>query len=119
MDLADLTFQARIITVRRQLQDLQERAKAQAGAPFVREGTPEDWYESFMKKLAMSTPNPRGTSLVILKPFPPCTLPVSDLEPMKLADLTSETHHRGKMLTLRTASSPSSRMRTGLRQSSR
>lgn len=36
--------------------------------------------------------------------YPPCTTPLRDLEPMKLADLKMETHHRGRRLTVKRVS---------------
>lgn len=35
--------------------------------------------------------------------YPPCTKPLSELEPMSLKDLQLDTHHRGKALFVRTA----------------
>jgi tetratricopeptide (TPR) repeat protein len=34
-------------------------------------------------------------------PYPPCTVFLQDLKPMKLSDLRIETHHRGNVLTVR------------------
>jgi tetratricopeptide (TPR) repeat protein len=34
-------------------------------------------------------------------PYPPCTVLLQDLKPMKLSDLRMETHHRGHVLTVR------------------
>jgi tetratricopeptide (TPR) repeat protein len=34
-------------------------------------------------------------------PYPPCTILLQDLKPMKLSDLRMETHHRGHVLTVR------------------
>ncbi|KAH8883496.1 tetratricopeptide [Thozetella sp. PMI_491] len=36
--------------------------------------------------------------------YPPSILPLRDLEPMRLADLQMETHHRGRRLTIKRAS---------------
>ncbi|KAI4676403.1 uncharacterized protein J4E88_007319 [Alternaria novae-zelandiae] len=35
------------------------------------------------------------------RPYPPCTTPLSDLEPMKMSDLRMETHHRGRKLVVK------------------
>lgn len=48
----------------------------------------------------------RGESLPVLtvgKPYPPCTVPTSDLRVIKLADLRLEMHHRGCKLMLKRA----------------
>jgi tetratricopeptide (TPR) repeat protein len=37
----------------------------------------------------------------IHEPYSPCTVSVHDLKTIKLADLTQETHHRGKAISLR------------------
>ena len=34
-------------------------------------------------------------------PYPPCTVLLQDLKPMKLSDLRMETHNRGHVLTVR------------------
>ncbi|KAF3492328.1 TPR domain-containing protein [Arthroderma uncinatum] len=34
-------------------------------------------------------------------PYSPCTADLADLEPMKLSDLRMETHHRGRVISLR------------------
>ncbi|KAI1647411.1 SET domain-containing protein [Daldinia loculata] len=36
--------------------------------------------------------------------YPPCTITLQDLEPIKLVDLQIETHHRGRRLTVKRAS---------------
>ncbi|OTB03195.1 hypothetical protein M426DRAFT_321984 [Hypoxylon sp. CI-4A] len=45
----------------------------------------------------------RGTipALAVGQPYPPCTIRVQDLEPMKLGDLQMDTHHRGRRLTVK------------------
>lgn len=43
-------------------------------------------------------------ALVIEKPYPPCTAPLDDLEPMSFSDLKMETHHSGKKLAIKRAS---------------
>lgn len=48
----------------------------------------------------------RGETLPVLtvgQPYPPCTVPTSDLRFIKLADLRVETHHRGCKLVLERA----------------
>ncbi|KAI2480601.1 protein containing SET domain protein [Pyrenophora tritici-repentis] len=35
------------------------------------------------------------------RPYAPCKVPVSELEPIKMADLRMETHHRGRKLTVK------------------
>jgi tetratricopeptide (TPR) repeat protein len=35
------------------------------------------------------------------QPYPPCTAPLSELEPMNMTDLKMETHHRGRKLTVK------------------
>ncbi|KAF2103131.1 tetratricopeptide [Rhizodiscina lignyota] len=42
--------------------------------------------------------------LVVGQPYPPCVVSLQDLEPMKLADLLMDTHHRGRQLTVKRAS---------------
>lgn len=42
--------------------------------------------------------------VVVGQPYPPCPVPLKDLEPMKLADLTMETHHHGRRLAVKRAS---------------
>ena len=43
-------------------------------------------------------------ALAVGQPYPPCTVPLQDLQPMKLADLRMDTHHRGRRLTVKRAS---------------
>ncbi|KAI1765780.1 SET domain-containing protein [Hypoxylon sp. FL1150] len=43
-------------------------------------------------------------ALAVGQPYSPCVTPLRDLQPMKLSDLRSETHHRGLCLTIRRAS---------------
>ncbi|KAI2609504.1 SET domain-containing protein [Hypoxylon fragiforme] len=43
-------------------------------------------------------------ALTIGQPYPPCTLPLKDLQPIKLADLQADTHHRGCQLTIKRVS---------------
>ncbi|KAI5865336.1 hypothetical protein GGS23DRAFT_558758 [Durotheca rogersii] len=43
-------------------------------------------------------------ALAIGQPYPPCIVPLADLEPMTLADLRMETHHRRRRLTVKKAS---------------
>ncbi|KAI2623227.1 hypothetical protein GGR54DRAFT_597149 [Hypoxylon sp. NC1633] len=40
-------------------------------------------------------------ALAVGQPYPPCVLPLQDLQPMKLADLKMDTHHRGRRLTVK------------------
>jgi tetratricopeptide (TPR) repeat protein len=40
-------------------------------------------------------------ALAVGQPYPPCTASLDDLEPMKLADLKMETHHRGRKLLVK------------------
>lgn len=35
------------------------------------------------------------------QPYPPCIIPSSELEPMKMSDLRMETHHRGRKLVVK------------------
>jgi tetratricopeptide (TPR) repeat protein len=41
--------------------------------------------------------------LTIGQPYPPCILPTSDLQPMKMSELSVETHHRGYKLIVKRA----------------
>lgn len=43
-------------------------------------------------------------ALAVGQVYPPCTVPMQDLEPIKLADLKMDTHHRGKKLTVKRVS---------------
>ncbi|KAL2194430.1 hypothetical protein P885DRAFT_42685 [Corynascus similis CBS 632.67] len=43
-------------------------------------------------------------ALAVGQPYPPCTKSIQELQPMKLADLTMETHHRGRQLSVKRAS---------------
>lgn len=45
-------------------------------------------------------------SLPAPSPYPPCTLPMERLEPLTIADMRFERHHRGKRLTLRVLTPP-------------
>jgi hypothetical protein len=58
-----------------------------------------------------ATPDPRlkaqncgpdaMVAFAVGNPYPPCTVLLRDLKPMKLSDLRMETHHRGHVLTIR------------------
>lgn len=43
-------------------------------------------------------------ALAVGRPYPPCTVPLRDLKPMKLAELRMDTHHRGRRLTVKRVS---------------
>lgn len=43
-------------------------------------------------------------ALAVGQPYPPCTAPLRDLQPMKFSDLRMETHHRGRCLTVKRTS---------------
>lgn len=43
-------------------------------------------------------------ALAVGQPYPPCTVPLRDLRPMKIADLRMDTHHRSRRLTVKRAS---------------
>lgn len=43
-------------------------------------------------------------ALAVGQPYPPCAVSTSELQPMKLADLRVESHHRGRKITLKRAS---------------
>ncbi len=40
-------------------------------------------------------------TFLVGRPYPPCTVPLQDLQPMKISDLRMDTHHRGRVLTVR------------------
>ena len=42
-------------------------------------------------------------ALAVGQPYAPCIVPFRDLEPMTIADLKMETHHRGRRLTVKRA----------------
>lgn len=49
----------------------------------------------------------QGSTLPVLavgQPYPPCTVPLQHLEPIKLADLRMNTHHHGRRLTIKRVS---------------
>lgn len=55
----------------------------------------------------MGTAEDQGDTLPVLaigQPYPPCTLSLQELRPMKLAQLKLDTHHRGYQLTLKRVS---------------
>ena len=55
----------------------------------------------------MSETKFQGKTLPVLavgQPYPPCIVSLQDLQPMKLADLQMDTHHRGRRLTVKRAS---------------
>ncbi|KAK5133836.1 hypothetical protein LTR08_007167 [Meristemomyces frigidus] len=41
------------------------------------------------------------TALAVGCPYPPCTVPTRDLQPIRHSELRMDTHHRGRVLTLR------------------
>ncbi len=45
-------------------------------------------------------------SCFVSEAYPPCTLPLSSLVPIHLRDLALETHHRGRVLIVKTFSEP-------------
>jgi tetratricopeptide (TPR) repeat protein len=62
---------------------------------------------SLMADMGTTQMNGRGDSLPALsvgQPYPPCTLSLQDLQPMKLSQLQIDTHHRGRRLTVKRAS---------------
>lgn len=69
--------------------------------------------QSFMMRLAKNTrlkgnddlSNMIHTSQVP-EPYPPCTLPATDLEPMLITQMKLETHHRGRSIVVRVLTPP-------------
>lgn len=61
--------------------------------------------ENFITRLRMKATLKKESqgsmSLPAPSPYPPCTLPMKRLEPLMIADMRFERHHRGKRLTLR------------------
>ncbi|KAF2811344.1 tetratricopeptide [Mytilinidion resinicola] len=52
----------------------------------------------------LTQPVGKGQTLPALgvgQPYPPCIIPLQDLQPMKLADLQMDTHHCGRRLTVK------------------
>ncbi|KAI1778851.1 SET domain-containing protein [Hypoxylon cercidicola] len=43
-------------------------------------------------------------AIAVGQPYPPCIIPLRDLQPMKFSDLRMDTHHRGRLLTVKRAS---------------
>ncbi|KAH8886380.1 TPR domain-containing protein [Thozetella sp. PMI_491] len=102
--------------VQKKVRDLMQKFQAQIGQP--REASdPKAVIQkavssSLMQDLASAAFGlgvPKTTSDTIVAyavgcPYPPCTVEISELQPMNLADLRMETHHRGKVLFLRRVS---------------
>ena len=62
---------------------------------------------SLMADMNMTqTKGQEGTlpALAVGQPYPPCTLSLQDLQPMKLAQLQIDTHHRGRRIIVKRAS---------------
>jgi tetratricopeptide (TPR) repeat protein len=62
---------------------------------------------SLMADMGTTQINGHGGTLPALavgQPYPPCTLSLQDLQPMKLSQLQMDTHHRGRRLTIKRAS---------------
>ncbi|AEO60326.1 hypothetical protein MYCTH_54709 [Thermothelomyces thermophilus ATCC 42464] len=57
-----------------------------------------------MGSMSMDQSKESIPALAVGQPYPPCTAPLKELQPMKLADLTLETHHRGRQLSVKRAS---------------
>ncbi|RDW56733.1 hypothetical protein BP6252_13988 [Coleophoma cylindrospora] len=55
---------------------------------------------------SVSGPTQEGTlpSFAVGQPYPPCTVSLQDLQPISLADLKMDTHHRGRRLAVKRAS---------------
>ncbi|XXH02260.1 hypothetical protein Hte_008629 [Hypoxylon texense] len=55
---------------------------------------------------AAQTRTQRGTlpAMAVGQPYPPCAIPLRDLQPMKLSDLRMDIHHRGRRLAVKRAS---------------
>ncbi|EAQ92037.1 hypothetical protein CHGG_00272 [Chaetomium globosum CBS 148.51] len=53
---------------------------------------------------SMTTQQESMPALAVGDPYPPCIVSSSELQPMKLADLRMETHHRGFQLRIKRAS---------------
>lgn len=54
--------------------------------------------------MAGSSGNDKVPALAVGDTYPPCTVSLQDLQPMQLAVLRMETHHRGRKLTVKRAS---------------
>jgi len=61
---------------------------------------------SLIADFATSGKKTQGDAIVAFavgNPYPPCTISLRDLQPMKLSELKIETHHRGRVLTVKRA----------------
>ncbi|WYZ42423.1 hypothetical protein EsH8_VI_000122 [Colletotrichum jinshuiense] len=62
---------------------------------------------SLMMDMGTMSGSSQGDTLPALgvgQTYPPCTVSLKDLQPMNIADLLMETHHRGRRLTVKRAS---------------
>lgn len=102
--------------VQKTIQDRQEKCLQQTGQSRepkeVKSLTQEAVGQSLMDDLAsaafgLGKPKESKDTMVTYAvgcPYLPCTAALSDLKPMKLSELCMETHHRGRVLSLRRAS---------------
>lgn len=96
--------------IRSTVKDRVKKCKAAAGQPRetrdAKSAISDATGASLMADMADMGPSQGATmpAIGLGQPYPPCVVPLKDLQPMKFAELKMETHHRGYRLTVKRAS---------------
>ncbi|KAK3191238.1 hypothetical protein K4F52_002828 [Lecanicillium sp. MT-2017a] len=98
--------------IQKTLQARVARCEQERGQPWettdrkamVQHATSSSLMQDFASSVFGAAPKKDNDTMVaypVGRPYPPCTVSVKDLKPMKMADLRMDTHHRGHVLALR------------------
>jgi len=90
--------------IRKAIIDRVEAAKNNAGQPRKAQDAHSLRSNAISTDLFSGTSEKRSDRIVtyaVGRPYPPCTAPLADLQPIKLSELKTETHHRGKVLEVK------------------
>lgn len=90
--------------VRKAIIDKVETANHNAGQPRTAQDAHSLRSNAISTDLFSGTSEKRSDRIVtyaVGRPYPPCTAPLADLQPIKLSELKTETHHVGKVLEVK------------------
>lgn len=98
-------------TVRNRLKNLEQQThqlwEAMDSHALIQQATSASLMQDLSSAaFGLGAPKSKETMLVydVGRPYPPCTVELQDLEPMKISELKIESHHRGFFLALRRVS---------------
>ncbi|KAF4452842.1 hypothetical protein F53441_4397 [Fusarium austroafricanum] len=114
MNTRDLSGDAHLIAFMEQMDDSAKQALKRKGQLVHDHPSADVVIQQFMTRVAgkllpQPQPEPGNVSVPITQlpePYPPCIVPEKDLEPICIAEMRLETHHRGKKVFIRVVTPP-------------